>query len=354
MADADRRAPPRLSQILGAEPRRLDLFQALRLVEAAHAQQPRLGSALRGAADPVRLSQAPELAFPTSSIADVVPSRGGAPDKLRLLALGLFGPMGPLPLHLTAWAMGLRDRRSGDAQVGDANERVDDPAFADFCDMLQHRALALYYRAWAAARPHVQQDRPGQDRFSLYLGAICGLALPGLRDRDAVPDDVKRRFAALLGAQSASPSRLRRLLEYLLGVPVQIEELVGTWLDLPGRLWTRLSSGTRAPRLGHDAIVGVRSFQRQYRFRIRLGPMPLATYEALLPGGALRSVLVDAVRTTVDESLDWDARLVLRREETPKLHLNGRARLGWTSWLPAARRPADPADLVLRGGRIAA
>jgi type VI secretion system protein ImpH len=354
MASPDRRAPPRLSEVLGDELQALDLFQALRLIEAACRDRPRLGTAPRAAGDPLRLGQAPHLGFPPGAIAAVSPGDHGIPDKLRLLALGLFGPMGPLPLHLTAWAAGIRH---GPAQAGvsGADERVDDPAFADFCDMLQHRALTLYYRAWAAARPHVQYDRPGEDRFALFAGAVCGIALPGLRHRDAVPDEVKLRFAGLLGAQSGSPSRLARLIEHLLAVPVQVEEFVGAWLELPRRLWTRLARGRAAPRLGRDAVAGVRSYQRQYRIRIRLGPMSLATYEALLPGGSLRPSLVDAARNTIDEALDWDARLVLAKEEVPaELVLDGRARLGWTSWLWTAARVKDAEDLVLRGGQAAA
>ena len=66
-----------------------------------------------------------------------------------------------------------------------------------------------------------------------------------------------------------------------------------------------------------------------------------------------RAVLVDAVRCTTEEALDWDARLVLRKSEVPKLGLDGRARLGWTAWLPARIRERDPDDLVLRGARTA-
>ena len=89
--------------------------------------------------------------------------------KLAVLLLGLFGTGGPLPLHLTAHA---RDRRR---QSGD-------DTFIDFCDLLQHRLIALFYRAWADARPHVQHDRPELDRFRLYVGALAGFGLPALRD----------------------------------------------------------------------------------------------------------------------------------------------------------------------------
>ena len=67
-------------------------------------------------------------------------------------------------------------------------------------------------------------------------------------------------------------------------MPAELEEFVGGWLDLPERLRTRL--GLASARLGVDAVVGIASFQRQHRFRLRLGPLDLRTYLALLPGGA--------------------------------------------------------------------
>src|SRR3954447_6533983 len=54
---------------LAAAPERFDLFAALRLLEAAHPDRPRLGEARRARDEPVRLSQPPHLHFPPAQIA---------------------------------------------------------------------------------------------------------------------------------------------------------------------------------------------------------------------------------------------------------------------------------------------
>ncbi|MBN9253008.1 MAG: type VI secretion system baseplate subunit TssG, partial [Mesorhizobium sp.] len=36
--------------------------------------------------------------------------------------------------------------------------------------------MSLFYRSWADAQPTVQLDRPEEDRFQLYMGALVGLA----------------------------------------------------------------------------------------------------------------------------------------------------------------------------------
>ena len=158
-------------------PERFDFFAALRIIEAAHAERARLGEGRRGGDEPVRLAQPPELAFPPGDIAglDTPPGR---PPRLRTHLMGLFGPHGPLPLHLTVRA---RERA----------RREQDTTLADFCDVFHHRMLAFFYRAWAAARPVVAQDRPGDDRFAHRVGALAGLAHPAFADRHALPD----RFA---------------------------------------------------------------------------------------------------------------------------------------------------------------
>lgn len=339
MAGTARATAPGLTPGLADPIAGCDFFAALRLVESAHAALPRLGKAARAREEPLRLTQEPRLAFPTSGVAAFSPAANGSPAGLAVSLVGLFGSGGPLPLHLTSYAL---ERR----------QQAGDDAFIDFCGLLQHRLIALFYRAWADGRPHVQHDRPAQDRFRLYLGALAGLGLPALRDRDVLPDRFKLHHAGLLGCQSTHLERAEVLLRDLLRAPVQLQELVGGWLDLPERLQTRL--GVAGTRLAVDAVVGAASFQRQHLFHIRVGPVDLNTYLALLPGGSRLDRLTALVRLLVGDALEWGLVLVLAAAEVPPMRLDGGARLGWTSWLPAEARTRDADDLVLRPTRATA
>ena len=100
--------------------------------------------------------------------------------------------------------------------------------------------------------------------------------------------------------------------------------------------------------LGLNAVVGKRSFQRQHRFRIRLGPLDLADYLDFLPGARRLARLIAVVRNLVGDEFEWDVCLVLAQASVPPLRLDGNVRLGWTSWLPARTRTHDADDLVLR------
>ena len=88
-------------------PHQFDLFHALRRLECATADHPRLGESARAKDDPVRLCQEPSMAFAPRTIHALEPGPDGTPPRLEVLCLGLFGPNGPLPFHLTEYA---RDR----------------------------------------------------------------------------------------------------------------------------------------------------------------------------------------------------------------------------------------------------
>ena len=347
-AVANPAAAAAVEQVLVAQVERLDFYQALRLIEQAHPELPRIGQSQRPRDDAVRLGQQPSLAFAASTLAAYEPASDTRAARLLVSFLGLLGPNGPLPTHLTEYARD-RLRNSGD------------PTLARFLDLFHHRMLSLFYRAWAQVQPTVSRDRPQDDRFATYVASLFGLGQDTLRARDAVPDAAKLHFAGRLAAQPRNAEGLQAILAEFFNVPVAIEQYVGQWLALPVDGRTQLSS--RAPhlsvnaQLGASATLGARSWQAQHKFRIVLGPLLRDDYERFLPGGESLPRLTAWVRNYVGDSLDWDLQLMLRPESVPTLALGGRktgvargARLGLTTWLTGrlATRQVDRLHLVPR------
>lgn len=319
---------------MAAEPYRFSLFHALRLIECAHADRPRLGRPEGRAADePVRLGQEPSMAFAPSSLAGVV--AGGEARRPRLLVhgFGMFGPNGPLPLHLTEY---LLDRR----------RHLRDDTFGRFADVFHHRLLSLFYRAWANAEPTVSHDRPDSDDFANHVASLIGIGMPALRGRDALPDAVKLHFAGRLVPQARNPEGLRAMVASFFVMWAEVREFVCAWLVLPPETRWRLGD-RRAGRLGDGLTVGARVRDAQHRFRIVLGPMGMDDYRRMLPGGRSLDRLVAMVRGYVGDEFAWDAQLVLRAADVPLLRLDGSVRLGWTTWLSRAPDAGDADDLVL-------
>ncbi len=326
---------------LQAQPRVHDFFAVLRYVEALRPDLPRIGRALRPSQEALRLGQEPEVDFAPAGLASFEPGVAATP-RLGVLFFGLLGPQGPMPLHFTEYVRE-RLRFRGDATP------------ARFLDMFHHRLLELFYRAWAQAQPAVQHDRPHDDRFAVWLGASFG-ADGQAHSARTLPERARLFQAGLLGARSRHPEGLTKLLSNHFSVPVRIEEHIAQWLMLAQEDQTRLGFARNRPergrapagRLGVSATSGRKVRDRQYKFRIALGPLTLAQYHGFLPGGAAWRGLREWVQHYTGLGLRWDVQLTLARDHIPEPRLGTQLRLGITAWIGRGGRARDRHDLRLR------
>jgi type VI secretion system protein ImpH len=326
MATGNRSGPDDLSHLerLTREPEKHHVFQALRVIEAAFPDAPRLGESRRPREDKVRLGQEAELAFPPSTIASFKPGTDGKPARLTNRFFGLFGPQGPLPLHMTEY---VRDRLR--------NHR--DTTILAFANMITHRMMSLLYRAWTSGEPAPSFDRT-DDPMARRVAALSGYHGDHLRDRDAMPDLAKLHFAGHLSQAARNPEGLVSILSAFFSVPVRLQQFVGSWLDLePDDQWQL----GRTVGLGHGTSIGQRVWTRGAKFRLRIGPLSIADYERLLPGGESLARLQSIVRNYAGDSLDWDVNLVLAGDDVPRSSLGGTTRLGHTSWVRSRPNPDD-------------
>lgn len=333
MATADGPGPDHLTHFdrFCQTPQAYHIFQALRVIEARFADAPPMGTAKRPREDRVRLAQEAELAFPPSTIRAFTPPAGDAPGELINRFFGLFGPHGPLPLHLTEYA---RERQ--------INAR--DPTFVAFANMLTHRMMGLLYRAWATGNPATSFDRGEDGLMERKVAALTGLHGARMRNRDAMPDLAKRYFAGHLSAGPRNAESLESMLESFFRTPVRVQQFVGSWLDLePSDRW---QIGARAG-LGQATSIGARVWSRTAKFRLRVGPLSLPDYQRMLPGTPSMARLTSIVRTHVGDSLDWDVNLVLKGDQVPVAILGQSARLGHTSWLGRRQTQKDADELML-------
>lgn len=318
-------------------PRRFSLFAALRVLEQAFPDRPRLGESRKASDDAVRLGHAPHLTFAPSDVTsfDRAAERGA---RLEQNSFGVFGPNGALPLHLSEHAY---ERR----------RQQDDPTFIDFLNVFQHRLIALFYRAWANSDPATSFDRPRSDRFVMYLGALLGLAPPEARERDAVADYAKLNHAGAFTQQTRSAEGLEVVLENYFGLTVRVNQFVGAWLNIPDELRCRLAGVKDFATLGQGATLGAATWQCQHKFEVVLGPLTLATLKNFLPGTRGLTELHALVRLYTSDEWTWQLRLLLRDREIPGIRVGKSGQLGWTTWLGKRHNTAD--DVVIQEDRAA-
>jgi type VI secretion system protein ImpH len=319
-------------QQLQAEPYRFSLFAALRLIERAYPDQPRLGEARRVANDPVRLAQLPHLNFAPSDVASFDIS--GAKPLLETYSFGMFGPNGALPLYLTETTYERRRQHN-------------DPTLSDFVNLFQHRLIALFYRAWADADPVTNFDRPESDRFRLYMGALMGLGADASQSRSEVVDFAVLGRAAQFSSQGRSAAGLEAILADYFDVPLKVGSFVGAWLDIPNDARMTLGGMSASAQLGAGATLGSGSWQCQHKFEIEIGPLSLLDFTEFLPGSTRLTHLAELLRLYTNDEWSWQMRLLLKGNEVPPARLGMGMRLGWTTWMGG--REAVATDVVIQG-----
>jgi len=331
MAPPDRPAPDHLSFLAGATEslRRSGLFGLVRRAEALGRAKPRVGHSRRPDQNIVDLAQVPTLAFPDSTLESIVIRNGRA--RVDGYWLGLTGPMGALPTHLTEFAA--HERRY-------AKKRP----FGNFLDLLAGRMLQLFYRSWADSQPVAHADREDDDRFAYYVGALSG-ATEGVPSLTCFPAKARLHYASLFAGRR-SAAAIEDALAHLLGLRVRILEFQPRWRDIEVEDQSRL--GQSFATLGSDVVAGRRVRSASDAFRVVVTAGNLRELEALLPSGPRFAIAAEALDAFAPDHLEWDLMIEIDESQVPPARLDGLSRLGWTGWLAPRGTRGVRADPHLR------
>lgn len=310
-----------------SEPYRFEFFQAVRVLETWLRQNGvAQGDVL---ADWLRFGNRLSLAFPASDIEALAPVGAGAlgsgadlQEALRAGRLehisitpafmGLLGSSGVLPLHYTQ-------------RVAAHEQEQNDLAPRAFFDMLSTQSLGFFHQAWAHHRPECMVDAEGGDGFLPLLRAIAGHSAP---DDSAIADEVLAFHAAQFSRRAVPACTIASTLAEYFDVPFELEQLIGSWEDLPAADQARI--GGVNVELASGVLLGGRIYRRDTRARLRIGPLNREQFESFLPHGAAARALEQMLGMFCGAGISFEVRLILDRREVhgAKLASNSQARLG--------------------------
>src|SRR5262249_27243863 len=146
--------------------------------------------------------------------------------------------------------------------------------------------------------------------------------------RQEFPDDALLFYAGFFAQRHRPAVVLEALLRDYFGVPVEVRQFVGRWLELaPDDRSTSGASG-RHNAVGISTIVGRRVCDEQGTIEIRVGPLTFLEFLAHQPDGPSSRPLAQMVRLFVGGEFDVRIRLVLRADEVPPCRLESGPGLG--------------------------
>lgn len=324
-------------------------FQAVWLLERAYPD--RVGPGQRGpvSAEAIRFRPDVSLGFPPTDVRRV--SRCESADgtvfhRVEPTFLGLYGVATPLPLHYAVRV--LKSVESAPRELaGAAGEETEaqrvDPGSSrirDFLDLLHHRVISLFYRAWTKYRYYATFAMPGRDVITPYLLRLIGLHPTWDRTVLGIAPVKMIRYAGLLTQRPRTAVGLEGLLrDFFAGIPARLRQIVGRWVSLRETDLCRM--GQANSRLGVDTIAGEQVYDLSGAFRLSFGPVDWATYHSLLPDGPRFAQACALVRLYCVDPLAFTIEVTLRAGEVPEMTLasDGGARLGYTSWVRTAELP---------------
>jgi type VI secretion system protein ImpH len=332
MAAESGREAPSLKDQLFEQTERFDFVQAVRVLARLYPDRAPVGGDVDPADEVVRFRSDLALSFPRSEVQQAQPGDDYDPARLVVNFMGIATPasFGSLP------------RRYAEEIRALVRER--NPALRDFLDLFNHRLVSLFLRARERNHPVIHVERGTQSVFGKALAAILGIATPGLAGRLAVDDHALYARAGLLALRPLPAAALEAVVASVFGVPAEVEPFHPARCAIEPEDQNRL--GLANARLGQDLFVGSEIVLVESRFRLRLGPLVMADYAALLPDQPGHRRLADLVRFATRGELDFDVQLVLAAEEVPALRIASGAeaagQLGWSSWLGTARPHETP------------
>lgn len=342
MAAGGWRADPLVEEALFDRGFEFDFFQAVRLLRRLHPARKPVGGSARPSEETVRFGAWLSLSFPASSI-DFI-ERMPDPDQppgMTVTFLALTGIQGVLPIFYTERLL--------------AQKAAEESPLADFLDLFNHRLVSLFYRSWQKHHFPVLYEAaaiegPRPDLFTQSLYDLVGLGTNGLRGRMPIVDESLLRYAGLIAQRPHSASALQSILRDYFGIPVEIDQCLGSWYELDECDRLYLAPNLERNQLGVGAFIGDKVWDQQARFRIRLGPLTFHRFQDFLPEHPGISQLVELTRYLIGQALAFDVQLVLHAPQVPGARLTDAGpeapQLGWSSWLKTKPFTQDAADAV--------
>ena len=309
-------------------PYQYDFHTVLRCLECAYNRAPRLGESTKPKDDLVRLSQQPFLHCPNSAIHNFQPKVKKKPAQLSSYLFGLFGPNGPLPIHITEY---IRQR----------SLQEKDTTASAFLNLFHHRLLSYYYRAWADSEPVTHLDRHSSSNILNTIihslsGAHTDKKNPKNNKKIGDFNDLEQYYyAGHLSAKHRPAEGLASILSHYFKCQFTIDQFTPRWVNIPKQDQTCLSRTlSTTKQLGYNMMLGKKVLSAQQQINIVMYSNTFKRFTDFLPNQKkdLNS-LINIIKRYLGSTFEWQLIIKIKSDQVPQWQLGQTTHLGWTLWL---------------------
>jgi type VI secretion system protein ImpH len=333
-----------------------DFFKAVWNLERYATDRTPIGGRGPVSQEAIRLRPEVSMGFPATDVRRIArrddPTGGPPFYRIDLTFMGLYGVSTPLPLHYAVDILRLVAGQSAESPaegsdtadrgaVGTSDPEAECAPARDFLDLLHHRLLSLFYRAWTKYRYEVSFGHPGRDEVTTYLTYLIGGSPTHGEDELGVPPVRLLRYAGILTQHPKSAVAIQGMLrDYWGNVPIDIDQFVGRWVTLAPDDMNAI--GVANSRPGENLILGQQVYDLSGAFNVAIGPVDWETYLDFLPDGERFAQTRSLVRLAYSDPLAFTLRIRLKAGVVPEVQLysdHRAARLGYTSWVRTDQLP---------------
>jgi type VI secretion system protein ImpH len=326
MGAEERQSVPDLKRVIDGiarDARRYSFFRLVYLLERVHAKAPPVGQLGPAALERIRLRADTSLTFASSDVSELAHVKypdGIERTRVTNAFMGLYGSASPLPTYY------IEQLAQDDYQGGPQPTR-------ELLDVLHHRLLSLFYRAWTKYRFSTSYRQRGADPSTRRM--FCSIGVDGFRDAEGSLNRFRLlRYAPLLATKSRSARGLFVVLSDLFGdIGVRIEQFIGHWTLIEKQSRNKL--GVMNHQLGESLTIGRYVYDGTGRFTVVLGPLGYDDYLSFLPGGRRRPLLRGVIAVFTRGQQDVMLELHVKMDAAPRFQLGAprAATLKRTAWL---------------------
>jgi type VI secretion system protein ImpH len=318
-----------------------DFWGLVRLLENSKPDLPRLGHGKLPAEENIRFGQVPYLNFPSTDIAEIFEGKiPGVDATVITYFFGLLGVNGPMPLEFTHY-------------VFQRSHNQYDHTWRRFLDIIHHRMLIFYYRAFAMHQQSICFDRPQEDPITNSIKSLAGLPLD--MGYDAAQSKITLAFAHHFGFIKNRAS-LEDILRRLFGFKLEVNEFSPVVYDIPSDSYAVLGN-PKTTSLGVNLQIGRTYYSVTQRFEICIGPIDFNAYQVFMSGLSGFELLVQTVKLYLTRPLDYHIEFKLLSSSIPGARLGfdweqdfDAAQLGYSCWI--GRLQEEQVSLTIDASRI--